>query len=180
MHIADGGTEVHQQNFALRDVSPRLLDAQSLHVVVMLLLDGPAVLVANASEDVRRGTCDIRCKLHQFLTVSGQLWLPITPVIVNRHSYGCTHTSRHLLGFENRWVVFPKFEVFGSESTLLDQVVLRVVLRVVDLVVDLVVPRVDLQVLLAIATRLICATRVGWAPTSSSKLSESAVSAMIS
>jgi len=93
LHIADGGTEVYLENFALRDVSPRLLDAQSLHVVVMLLLDEPAVLVANASEDVRRGPVDILCKQHQFLMVSDEPWLPSTLVIVSRHGYGCTHTS---------------------------------------------------------------------------------------
>jgi len=85
LHIADGGAEVIHENLALRDVSPRLLDAQSLHIVVMLFLDGPAVLVANAGEDVRRGQLDVLCQLHQFLTVSGQLWLPSTPVIVSRH-----------------------------------------------------------------------------------------------
>jgi len=93
LHTTDGGAEVIHENFALRDVSPRLLDTQSLHVVVMLVIDGPAVLVANASEDVRRGPLDIPCKQHQFLMVSDELWLPSTPVIVSRHGYGYTHTS---------------------------------------------------------------------------------------
>jgi len=93
LHIDDGGAEVHLENFALRDVSPRLLDAQSLLVVVMFLLDGPAVLVANASEDVRHGPVDILCKQHQFWTVSDESWLQSTPVIVSRHGYGRTNTS---------------------------------------------------------------------------------------
>jgi len=56
-----GGTEV---NCALRGVSSRLVDAQCLQVVGKLLLDGPAVLVANASEDVRLSLVDILCKQH--------------------------------------------------------------------------------------------------------------------
>jgi len=31
--MPEGGTEVHHEKFALRDVSSRLLDAQSLQVV---------------------------------------------------------------------------------------------------------------------------------------------------
>jgi len=73
-----------------------------------------------------------------------------------------------------------QFRVLGSENSLLDQVVLRVVLCVVLLVVLQVVLRVGLQVMLALATRLACATHVAWARTSSSKLPETAVSAIIS
>jgi len=77
--MPEGGTEVHHEKFALRDVSSRLPDAQSLQVVGMLLLDGPAVLTANASEDVRLGLIDILCKQHQLFVVSDQSSLPINP-----------------------------------------------------------------------------------------------------
>jgi len=59
-----GGTEVHREKCAPRGVSSRLLDAQCLQVVVKLVLDGPAVLVANASEDVRLSLVDILCQQH--------------------------------------------------------------------------------------------------------------------
>ena len=87
-HIPVGGTKVHRENFALRGVSSRLVDAQSLQVVVMLLLDGPADLDANASEDVRLGLVDILCKQHQRFIVSDQSCLQITTVDVSQNGYG--------------------------------------------------------------------------------------------
>ena len=90
--MPDGGTEVHQEHFALRGVSSRLLDAQSLQVVGMLLLDGPAVLATNASEDVCLGLVDILCKQHQLSIVSDQSCLQINPVDVSQNGYVCTRT----------------------------------------------------------------------------------------
>ena len=90
--MPDGGTEVHHEYFALRSVSSRLLDAQSLQVVGMLLLDGPAVLAANASEDVRLGLVDILCKQHQLFIVSDQSCLTINTVDVSQNGHGCTRT----------------------------------------------------------------------------------------
>jgi len=92
VHMPEGGTEVHQENFALRGVSSRLLDAQSLQVVGMLFLDGPTVLTANASEDVCLGLVDILCKQHQLFIVNDQSCLQINPVDVSQNGYGCTRT----------------------------------------------------------------------------------------
>jgi len=60
--MPDGGTKVQYEKFALRDVSSCLLDAQSLHVVGVLLLHGQAVLSAHATEDVHLGLVDVLCK----------------------------------------------------------------------------------------------------------------------
>ena len=92
VHMPDGGTEVHQEHFALRGVSSRLLDAQSLQVVGMLLLDGSAVLATNASEDVCLGLVDILCKQHQLSIVSDQSCLQINPVDVSQNGYVCART----------------------------------------------------------------------------------------
>ena len=88
----NGGTEVHDQNFALRGVSSRLLDAQSLQVVIMVLLDGPAVLTTNARQDVCLGLVDVLCKQHQLFIVSDQSFLQINPVDVSQNGYGYTRT----------------------------------------------------------------------------------------
>jgi len=62
VHIPEGGTEVQHEKFTLRVVSSCLPDAQSLHVVGVLLLHGQAVLAAHAGEDVRLGLVDVLCK----------------------------------------------------------------------------------------------------------------------
>jgi len=131
---------------ALRDVAPRLEDAHSLQVVVVLLLHGQAVLSAQASKDVRLGLVDILCRQHQLYVVSYPACKQISPVDISQNSYGCTRTSRHLLSHANSWVVYHSLQVCGPQSKLILEVVLQVVLRVVLRVVLEVVLRVVLEV----------------------------------
>jgi len=173
VHILDGGTEVHHQNFALRSVSSRLLDAHSLQVVGMLLLDGPTVLAANESEDVYLGLVDVLCKQHQLLSV-------INHVCKSTQSTSVRTDTDALVPGE----IFLVSRIAGSSLTACRFAALRAcfffVDVVVDAVVDGVVDRIVDRIVLEVATRLGSASHVAWAHTSSSKLPATAVFAMMS
>ena len=125
------GTKAQHVNFALRDVTTRVTEAQSLQIVGVLLLDGQAVLPAHGSEDDRLRLVDILCKQHKLFIVSYQSCMQISPVDISLNRYGCTRTIRHFLNCADSWVVYHSLQVRVPEGKLPLLIVLGIVLEVV-------------------------------------------------
>ena len=70
------------------------MDAHSLLVVCVRLLDGQAVLRAHVEKDCLQ-FFDILCMQHKLFTNSYQLCMYISPGNISQQRYSCTRTIRH-------------------------------------------------------------------------------------
>jgi len=66
MTLPVGGTEVQHVKPALECVSSLPVNAHRFQVVEMLVLDGPAILIAHVGEDVRPNLVDFLCHHHYY------------------------------------------------------------------------------------------------------------------